>query len=128
MVEPRMRAGDADRQRVVEQLGKHFADGRLDVDEFDERVGSAHAVVYLDEIPPLLADLPAGPAEPAEPASAPARRPRRAPDVPARAAIALVVGLLLVWSVIGVVHGVPPFFAVLLLAVFLRHRRWHRRW
>jgi hypothetical protein len=121
MVEPRMRAGDADRQRVVEQLGKHFADGRLDVDEFDERVGSAHAVVYLDQIPPLLADLPA------EPAPAPVRRPRRAPDVPARAAIALVVGLLLVWSVIGVVHGVPPFFAVLLLAVFLRHRRWSRR-
>jgi hypothetical protein len=30
--------------------------------------------------------------------------------------------------VIGMVHGIPPVFGVLLLAVFLRQRRWHRRW
>jgi uncharacterized protein DUF1707 len=127
MDEPRMRAGDADRQRVVEQLGQHFAHGRLDVGEFDERAGRAHTAVYLDQLPPLLADLPAAPA----PQVTPVQRPRRAlrpADWPARAAIAVVVGLLLLWSVIGVLHGAPPVLGVLVLAVFLRRRRWSRRW
>jgi Domain of unknown function (DUF1707) len=127
MVEPRMRAGDADRRRVVEQLGRHFAEGRLDVGEFDERVGRAHATVYLDEFPPLLADLPPEPA-PQPVATRRAHQPARPLDWPARAAVAVVVGLLLTWSVIGMVHGIPPVFGVLLLAVFLRQRRWHRRW
>src|SRR5688572_32432975 len=48
-------------QRVVEQLGKHLGEGRLTVDEFDERVVRAHASVYLDELPPLTADLPRDP-------------------------------------------------------------------
>ena len=34
-LQPRMRAGDKDRQRVVERLGKHFGEGRLTVEEFD---------------------------------------------------------------------------------------------
>ena len=60
-LQPRMRAGDKDRQRVVEQLGKHFGEGRLTVEEFDERVVRAHASVYLDELPALTADLPREP-------------------------------------------------------------------
>ena len=72
-LQPRMRAGDKDRQRVVEQLGTHFGEGRLTVQEFDERVVRAHASVYLDELPALTADLPTDP----EP-------PRRSPHAAAR--------------------------------------------
>src|SRR3954469_16424120 len=60
-LQPRMRAGDKDRQRVVEQLGKHMGEGRLTVQEFDERIVRAHASVYLDELPALTADLPEEP-------------------------------------------------------------------
>ena len=60
-LQPRMRAGDKDRQRVVEQLGKHFGEGRLTVEEFDERVVRAHGSVYLDELPALTVDLPGEP-------------------------------------------------------------------
>jgi hypothetical protein len=120
MIEPRMRAGDADRERVVTQLGKHFADGRLDVGEFDERVARATAAVHLDEFPPLLADLPAE--------QAPARRPRTTADRTARAALAVLLAMLLAVSMVAVVHGAPPVFAVLLLVVLLRHRRWSPRW
>ena len=123
-LEPRMRAGDADRAKVVEQLGRHLGEGRLTVAEFDERVGQAHAAVYLDELPPLLADLPPEPA----PAPVPARRPPRSADWAARGAIAVMVGMLLAWSVVGLVHGVPPVFALVLLFVLLRHRQWRRRW
>jgi hypothetical protein len=120
-LQPRMRAGDKDRQRVVEQLGKHFGEGRLTVDEFDERIVRAHASLYLDELPALTADLPRDPE--------PQRRPTRsAPRVPS-AVFVLLIAMLLAWSMVAaVVYGAPPFFAVVLLFLFLRHRRWSRRW
>ncbi|RBY77177.1 hypothetical protein DQ238_15975 [Geodermatophilus sp. TF02-6] len=116
----RMRAGDADRQRVVERLGRNLAEGRLTVGEYDERAARAHAAVHLDELPPLLADLPAEPP--------PARRAPGPPAWAPRAAVAVLVAMVLVWSVVALVHGAPPVLALLLLVVFLRHRRWSRRW
>jgi hypothetical protein len=120
-LQPRMRAGDKDRQRVVEQLGTHFGEGRLTVEEFDDRVVRAHASVYLDELPALTADLPREP----EPHRRPTRAPMRAPS----AVFVLLIAMWLAWSMVAaVVYGAPPFFAVLLLFLFLRQRRWSRRW
>jgi hypothetical protein len=117
-----MRAGDKDRQRVVEQLGKHFAEGRLAVEEFDERAVRAHASVYLDELPALTADLPVAP----QPQPQYRRRPRPQLRVPV---LVLLIAMLLAWSVVmAVVYGGPPLFALFLLVLFLRHRRWSRRW
>jgi len=116
-----MRAGDKDRQRVVEQLGKHFGEGRLTVQEFDERVVRAHASVYLDQLPALTADLPRDP----EPHHRPTRSPMRGPS----GMLVLLIAMLLAWSMVtAVIYGAPPFFALLLLFLFLRHRRWSRRW
>jgi hypothetical protein len=110
-----MRAGDADRQRVVAALGRALGEGRLDVAEFDERAVRAHAAVYLDELPPLLADLPADP----EPVAAPpVPHPHLAPVV-----AVLVAVLLLVWSVVAVAHGVPPVPGLLVFLLLLGHRR-----
>ncbi len=55
---PRMRAGTTDRQKAVDRLTQHFTDGRLDPDEFDERMGKAYQATYLDELPALFVDLP----------------------------------------------------------------------
>jgi hypothetical protein len=119
-LQPRMRAGDKDRQGVVEQLGKHFAEGRLTVDEFDERVVRAHGATYLDELPVLMADLPRAP----EPQHRPTRRPTRVPGP-----LVFLLAMFLAWSMVAaVIYGAPPFFALLLLFLFLRHRRWSRRW
>jgi hypothetical protein len=120
-LQPRMRAGDKDRQRVVEQLGKHFGEGRLTVQEFDERVVRAHASVYLDELPALTVDLPG------EQAPHPrATRPRM--PVPA-GVLLLILAMLLAWSLVtAVIYGAPPLFVLLLIFLFLRHRRWSRRW
>ena len=119
-LQPRMRAGDKDRQGVVELLGKHFGEGRLTVEEFDERVVRAHGATYLDELPALTVDLPSEPQ--------PQRRPtRRRADVPAP--FVFLIAVLLAWSMVAaVVSGAPPFFALLVLFLFLRHRRWSRRW
>ena len=120
---PRMRAGDKDRQRVVERLGKHFGEGRLTIQEFDERVVRAHASVYLDELPALTADLPRDP-EPYRP-QARTRPPRRVPA----GVLLLFLAMLLSWSMVAaVIYGAPPLFALFLLFLFLRHRRWSRRW
>ena len=120
-LQPRMRAGDKDRQRVVEQLGKHFGEGRLTVEEFDERVVRAHAAVHLDELPALTVDLPRD----VEPHRREARPPMRAPA----GAFVVLLALLLSWSMVAaVVHGTPPFLVLILLFLFLRHRRWSRRW
>ena len=59
MTAPRMRAGTAERQAAVDDLSRHFADGRLTAGEFDERVTTAYGATYLDELPDLFVDLPA---------------------------------------------------------------------
>jgi len=62
-IEPdRIRAGNADRERVVQRLNDALAEGRLDVHELDERVAAAYAAKTLGELQPLLADLPPEPA------------------------------------------------------------------
>ena len=110
-----MRAGNADRERVVAQLNQAFAEGRLDVQELDQRVAGAYAAKTLGELVPLTADLPVD--------RAPARRPA-APPAPAgdreiehgarRAAIGGTLGLFLVnvliWAVVSISTGSFIYF------------------
>lgn len=53
-----MRAGDADRQRIVDQLKVALDEGRLDLSEYDERVQQAYAAKTYGDLDGLLADLP----------------------------------------------------------------------
>ena len=55
---PRIRASDADRDRVAAALQEHYAAGRLSREEFDQRVDAAMAARTLDDLDALLADLP----------------------------------------------------------------------
>ncbi|WP_251093579.1 DUF1707 domain-containing protein [Streptomyces sp. Caat 7-52] len=56
---PDLRASDADRERVAEVLRDALAEGRLDMDEFEERLESAYAARTYGELAPLTRDLPA---------------------------------------------------------------------
>ena len=56
--DPRIRASDADRDRVTALLREHHAAGRLTAEEFDERMNAALDAKTLGEIDDLLADLP----------------------------------------------------------------------
>ena len=66
-----IRVSDADRNAVAELLGQHYADGRLDQAEFDDRVGRTMAAKTRGDLTGLFDDLPetgpagAGPAGPA---------------------------------------------------------------
>lgn len=77
-----LRAGDADRSAVVDLLRAHHLDGRLTVEEFEERVGRAHRAVTLLELGDLHDDMP----ELAPRRGKVVARGRRAPRIPGRLA------------------------------------------
>jgi hypothetical protein len=79
--DPRIRASDADRDRVAALLSEHHAAGRLTAEEFQERVDAALAAKTVGDLDALLADLPAIdlyrlPAAGIKPAPPGPRRPR----------------------------------------------------
>jgi hypothetical protein len=53
-----IRVSDAERQAVTDRLAEHFADGRLDQAEFDERVGRATSAKTRADLNGLFDDLP----------------------------------------------------------------------
>ena len=53
-----IRVSDADRNEVAELLGKHYADGRLDQGEFDERVTRTMTAKTRGDLTGLFDDLP----------------------------------------------------------------------
>jgi len=93
-----MRASDDDRQQVVDRLRGALADGRLKMDEFEERMGLALQAISYGDLAPLCADLPA-----AGPMSAP-EAPRQTLSAPSRAlrrgALAdLPIALRVLWTI-----------------------------
>jgi hypothetical protein len=58
MPNPRLRASDADRERIVEQLRQHTAEGRLTMDEFDQRMAAAYEAKTYGDLAELTGDLP----------------------------------------------------------------------
>jgi hypothetical protein len=55
-----MRASDADRDRTAELLREAYAEGRLSVDEHEERLDRAYQAKTVGELRELLVDLPVG--------------------------------------------------------------------
>jgi hypothetical protein len=54
-----MRASDADRERVAEVLRTAASEGRLHLDELDERLAAVYAARTYAELEPITHDLPA---------------------------------------------------------------------
>jgi hypothetical protein len=53
-----LRASDADRERVSEQLRDALAEGRLDMEEFEERLEATYKARTYGELAPITRDLP----------------------------------------------------------------------
>jgi hypothetical protein len=49
---------DADREQVAETLRHAAGEGRLTMDELDERLGAAYAAKTFSDLAPLTSDLP----------------------------------------------------------------------
>ena len=61
---PELRASDADRERVAGILRDALAEGRLDMEEFEERLEATYAARTYGELAPVTRDLPAPGAAP----------------------------------------------------------------
>ena len=70
-----VRIGDAERERAQSTLNDHYAAGRLDHDEYSERLDRIWAARTRAELDPVFADLPG--------AASPARHPSYAFSTPA---------------------------------------------
>jgi len=94
--EPSLRASDAEREHHAELLREHAAQGRLTVDELDERLDRVFAARTRGELAPVVADLPA-----ASPRERPVRRRERTirPEVAAYVAVNLM--LIVIWAATG---------------------------
>ncbi|MEU9317581.1 DUF1707 domain-containing protein [Streptomyces sp. NPDC048295] len=58
-----MRASDTERERVAEILREAVAEGRLEMEEFEQRLEAAYKARTHGELQPLVRDLPASGAE-----------------------------------------------------------------
>ncbi|MEU4421212.1 DUF1707 domain-containing protein [Actinoplanes sp. NPDC024001] len=116
-----MRAGDSDRQKVADQLKSALDEGRLDLNEYDERVQKAYAARTYGDLDGLLDDLPGAiPVQRArvEPYSPPAPAPY--PVEPAHGThsgkprVAPAVGAFLIcvviWTITSVSSGELLYF------------------
>ncbi|KZB82148.1 DUF1707 SHOCT-like domain-containing protein [Amycolatopsis regifaucium] len=96
----RLRAADTDRERVASLIQAAGGEGRLSLEEVEERLGTVYSTKYTDELEKLTSDLPK---------PAPKRRPVAFghPAVRIHVAIAVVLSVLVIarWTVSGV-----PFF------------------
>lgn len=118
---PELRIGDLERDRAIADLGEHYAAGRLNREEFDERSDQAMQARRQAELTPLFADLPgmtlAGPA---------VRSPGRGPVL--RWPLFWLAPLLLVVAVVTAVVASAPWLIWMMLTIVLvtvpwRHRR-----
>jgi hypothetical protein len=92
-----LRVSDAERQAVADRLGEHFAEGRLDQAEFDERAGRAMSAKTRADLSGLFDDLPDPSARPQTGAPAVPVRRRRHP---------VLVLVLLVFVTLAAAHAV----------------------
>lgn len=65
-----MRISDSERQRTIDELRRHCAAGRIDVDEYAQRIEKAMVATTLEDLDVALQDLPmlriADPSKPGE--------------------------------------------------------------
>src|SRR5947209_17181071 len=53
-----LRIGDSDRDQISDVLSEHVAEGRLTIDELDQRLGILYAARTRSQAAAVLADLP----------------------------------------------------------------------
>ena len=118
--DPRIRISDADRKEMTDTLARHYADGRLDTAEFDERVGRAMAAKTRGDLGGLLDDLPRLD-EPAPPS------PRRRPSV-VRILLAFVLVAVAGAMIAASAHAHVPWLLLIFVGWFVWHRTGHRHY
>ena len=122
--DPSIRASDAERAEVADNLSRHFADGRLDQPEFKSRLDRAMEATTRGDLGGLFDDLPRLPSQdPPEPE----HRRRFVPVIAVIVVVSLVVSLAAVANRSGdyFFHVPWPIFLVAGALLWRRARRRH---
>ena len=125
MQDPNLRASDADRDATADRLRQHHTDGRLDPEEFHERLDSCFAAKTVGELAALTRDLPG---EPARRGSGGRSRYgllgglRMIPIVP------IILAIVAIHLIVGVVSGLWILIPLFFLARFILLHRGFRGW
>jgi hypothetical protein len=94
-----LRAADADRHKIADQLKASLDEGRLSLDEYDDRVRQAYAARTYAELLILVADLPKPGVSAAEVSARQAAELRKAERK-------LPMALLVLWTIWGAAAAV----------------------
>jgi hypothetical protein len=104
---PDLRIGDADREAVAESLREHYAQGRLTLEEFNQRLDAVFAATKQSQLSAITRDLPhaAVPSAPLPVTAAWAGRERAWHDYRARGRrrlgmIPVIIAMLAAWLLI----------------------------
>lgn len=109
-----LRIGDAERERAQSLLADHYAAGRLDHDEYSERLDRIWEARTHSDLDPVFHDLPGAPVRPRTAYSTPAsRRPTGRPVARSWRMPPVLVALLVVLAVVTVLNSLP----IVLIAV-----------
>ncbi|GFJ94761.1 hypothetical protein Prum_084030 [Phytohabitans rumicis] len=101
----RHRLTDAERELAAQELQHALDDGRLTLDEYDERVTKAYAAGTAGALRPLLDDLVVPDEQP--PAGTAPRRPAKGRPAGLAVAVVIVVVLAVIGAVIGLTDEDP---------------------
>jgi cation transport ATPase len=113
---PVIRASDTDRDRAVDQLRQHLADGRLTMEEFTERVDEAYEARTTADLQQALRELPhvrvTEPRSPEQREKATRRKRKRERELRGHLVTFVLVNMFLVaiWLATSVAAGEPIFF------------------
>jgi len=129
----RLRASDHDRERVAETVQAAGSEGRLTLEEVEDRLSAVYAARYTDELRELTVDLPR-PASPRPRGGWPLTRSalREHPALRVHLGIVVVLATVLIvrWAVGGAVFfwpAMPLFWLFISLLAHARVRTFGRR-
>jgi hypothetical protein len=122
----RLRTSDQEREQIAEILRAAMTEGRLNLEEGEERLGLAYAAKFRDELAPLTADLPGNGR--AALANTPQARAATRRGVRRHASFVLVLAVALtgLWLLSGAQFFWPIIPLAFLVMGLVRHARYGR--
>lgn len=109
---PPGRAGDRDRHKAAARLGQAFAQGYLQIDEYEQRVQRVFQAHTTGEVRELLTDLPLDRIRRADPRRLAARAAaaRRGVNIHLAAYLAIATVVLVVWAGVAATTSASYFW------------------
>ena len=122
----RIRTSDQEREQIAEILRAAMTEGRLNLEEGEERLAAVYAAKYRDELSPLTADLPDGGRRAL--ADTPEARAATRRGVRRHAGFVLTIAAILtgLWIVSGAHFFWPAIPLAFLFVGLFRHARYGR--